>query len=217
MAFEESRIFVPKRYYCPQCGRQGTTDPISFNLIAANCSQANCPLKRQAKDNRRGCGIVLVLALATIGIITIRNALQPNLKGSPSPARSEVSEQSEAQPPSEEHFQPTTALEDGSSSTSNLTENADQSEKSIESASPAIPLQSDVIERVTIRALDSGRPERWRLGKQNGYVVPSAEQAFGDRVCRDVIVSWMEKGKQQVGKPIRWCRSPSEEWRVQSN
>jgi len=67
------------------------------------------------------------------------------------------------------------------------------------------PIEEEIA-AVTPEALDTGAPQPWKVHKLRGYVVPSALQTYGDRVCRNVFASTIDHGDQSQSPPHEWCR-----------
>ncbi|WP_375394049.1 hypothetical protein [uncultured Sphingomonas sp.] len=68
------------------------------------------------------------------------------------------------------------------------------------------------INDATPRALESGQPEPWRAAGSNGYVVPSAPQAYGDRTCRNIFSTIFYGDRQRQSSSVQWCREGDGEW-----
>jgi hypothetical protein len=75
---------------------------------------------------------------------------------------------------------------------------------------PPEPARQDVIvaeiNSVTPSALESGTPQKWHAEGETGYIVPSAPQAYADRVCRNVFATTVDHGEQSQSASVLWCQ-----------
>lgn len=62
------------------------------------------------------------------------------------------------------------------------------------------------IEDATHRTLDSGISAKWSADGMRGFAVASAEQSYGDRTCRNVLVTTIKGGSQKEAPAEMWCR-----------
>jgi hypothetical protein len=71
------------------------------------------------------------------------------------------------------------------------------------------------ITAATPDALETGQPQRWSVDGKNGYVVPSAAQAYADRSCRNVYSTIIEGGAQKQSQSQQWCwRNDGSGWKL---
>lgn len=205
MAFEQNSVFVPKFYSCPDCGRRGTTDPISFRLIAANCEKANCPLKLQVRGNNRGCfRTMAVLFVLAIGVATYQ-ILTANQHAAVLPIIETAGQDSDA---SASQNDVAADEEENDSSPVSITPEVDEISDDIGQALQGRP----VVDAEIAEALRLGRAVPWSSSGRQGYVVPSAETVTTTSTCRDLVVSELDGADYRSGPPSRWCQNGDGKW-----
>lgn len=200
--FGHQSILVQKRYSCPQCGRVAITSPLGFQFVAANCSQEECPLKHQARDNRRGCfGLVLVFGVGIIGLSlwdlgTSDTKLSVNDQSLNFAAEEPGDEADQSAAPIDAEI---SALETDPGTAEEL-----PAESLPLAVSPRDTAEVPLREAIQL-ALSTGRPVRWREGEGKGYVVVSEAAASMTIECKSVAVR-TDGSAQDVSKGT-WCRN----------
>lgn len=121
--------------------------------------------------------------------------------------------QVEPMPPSaaEEHGADTQPLP----SDSNLGESLSGDPPDPTSAGTPNPLTTPALYDSVIRALETGRGQRWRGEGLSGGVNVSSEQATGDEVCRNYRYTVVEEGETQTYDGTA-CKQPDGDWSLAS-
>ena len=70
---------------------------------------------------------------------------------------------------------------------------------------------ADAIDAATLHALRRGEPVRWHEDGYSGYVTVSAEQAYPDRICRNVSATVEAPGGGVRSRSRLWCASPDDD------
>lgn len=81
-----------------------------------------------------------------------------------------------------------------------------------EPALPAGDPAGDAIGAATVRALESGKAEKWSAAGATGYVVVSASQAYGSKICRNVSATIIRGQDQTKSDAHLWCKEDQGRW-----